>query len=763
MQGVSRLLRGRSARHALACLFLAGFALALLWPLCLGRALYWGDISLYFEPMSRFEQGVLRQGRLPLWNPYVLCGQPFLGNPQMAVFYPSTLLYPFLPTWVFLSISSALHLFLCGAFTYGYLEQRTRHSLPAMAGALVYMGSACLLGRLQFPPMVVTAAYFPLLLWCVDICIERPRLGAALRLAGVVALTVLAAHAQVAYLILATGICYASARLWRTRDPASEASAMDRHRAFLWLTGALGLGLLLTSAQIMPALQLLKESPREQMTAGQANRFVMEPAHLLTLIAPRFFGHPASGDYWGAGTAWEPALFIGWVPLLLIGYAGLRCFRQRRVRFWLVVAMLGIWLALGRDGGLYWLLFNVVPGLSNFHDPARLLFLTTFAFALLTAIGCEASLKRIARPGRFGGAALLIGIAAPLWWYGQDWNPATAPDNLRLRPAALTGELASRLHGGRLYLPAHDRLWKRFVTDGYNDYGANDTRTVATFMNTILPNLSMEYGIESASGYEPVPIYAPSGVDGLARNALRRGEPNLSRLLGLLNVKTLALPLSATSVDPRFAPVLSVKEGAVVSLWHNRDALPRSWIVPMTLRVDSPMRVASALASPHFHPEAWAVVSGETEALPTDREWIPADAANRVSTSVTVRSSSEVNLMLDADAGGKPGLLIYSGTAYPGWRAWLDGRETKLHRANGAFLGVSLPPGKHRISMRYEPAAIRVGLFLSLVACGLMATGGMVCLSRTLWGKRGPRDAKATLAETTDSRIMERNVEHSPR
>src|SRR5581483_8659645 len=94
------------------------FAAALLWPLCLGRTLYWGDISLYFEPMLRFEQRVLQAGRMPLWNPYLFCGQPFIGNPQMSVFYPMTFLLPFLPVQLFLSLSSVVHLFLCGAFTY---------------------------------------------------------------------------------------------------------------------------------------------------------------------------------------------------------------------------------------------------------------------------------------------------------------------------------------------------------------------------------------------------------------------------------------------------------------------------------------------------------------------------------------------------------------------------------------------------------------------------------------------------------------------
>jgi len=53
------------------------------WPqLMEGRVLYWGDIGLYFAPMSEFLRVNLRVGRLPLWNPLILCGTPYVGNPQ---------------------------------------------------------------------------------------------------------------------------------------------------------------------------------------------------------------------------------------------------------------------------------------------------------------------------------------------------------------------------------------------------------------------------------------------------------------------------------------------------------------------------------------------------------------------------------------------------------------------------------------------------------------------------------------------------------
>ncbi len=707
------------------------FTVALLWPLCIGRCLYWGDILLYFEPMLRLGQGAIRQGRLPLWNPYSLGGQPYVGNPQMSVFYPTTPFLAWLPAWVFLSLSSGLHLFLCGAFAYLYLRRWTVRSLPALAGAFVFEGGACLMGRLQFPPMVQAAGYFPLVLWGVDACLDRPGRKAWLGLALSVGLIVLAAHAQIAYLSLAGAACYGLMRLARMARGGDRRERARLGRQIVWpVLSAVAVGLLLTGAQTLPALQLLLESPRERLTALQANRFVLDPPQLLTLIAPRFFGHPASGDYWGGGNAWEPALFVGWLPLLLIGYAVLRCAREALVRFWAILGLAALWLATGTAGGLFWLAFLLVPGLSNFHDPARFLFLTAFAFAVLTAVGLDALAMR-ARRYRAGALPLaLAAIVLPLWFYAWDWNPTTeagaiAPQVSRaLQKTKLLPELAGGV-GGRAYLPQHDLYSQQFIQQGYADFGDPNPRHLRAFLDTLLPNLNLRGGIEAASAYEPVPVAAPSALDGLARLALRRHEPNATRLMALMNARILLLPRTSGMVDPGLEPVLNV--GSVRG-WRNRDAGPRAWLTRRTRRIEGKMRIVAALADESFDPAQVAIVSAGNRPfsalearLEAQMEW-RANAVNlEAPAPVALSAQSDIEKTLRVDCGKSAAFLVVSMTAYPGWRADVDGRAETLRRADGGLLGVALEPGAHRVVLRYAPDAHRVGLFLSLAACGLLS------------------------------------------
>ena len=46
------------------------------------------DVFLYYLPIYETLYGTLLEGRLPLWNPYQLCGIPRLASLQAGFFYP---------------------------------------------------------------------------------------------------------------------------------------------------------------------------------------------------------------------------------------------------------------------------------------------------------------------------------------------------------------------------------------------------------------------------------------------------------------------------------------------------------------------------------------------------------------------------------------------------------------------------------------------------------------------------------------------------
>jgi hypothetical protein len=47
--------------------------------------------------------------------------------------------------------------------------------------------------------------------------------------------------------------------------------------------------------------------------------------------------------------------------------------------------------------------------------------------------------------------------------------------------------------------------------------------------------------------------------------------------------------------------------------------------------------------------------------------------------------------------------VVLADTWFPGWSASVDGAPAAIYRVNQLARGVAVPPGRHRLEMRYEP------------------------------------------------------------
>jgi uncharacterized membrane protein YfhO len=65
--------------------------------------------------------------------------------------------------------------------------------------------------------------------------------------------------------------------------------------------------------------------------------------------------------------------------------------------------------------------------------------------------------------------------------------------------------------------------------------------------------------------------------------------------------------------------------------------------------------------------------------------------------------------------------LVLSDSWYPGWRAFVDGVEAPLERANLLFRAVRLDSGEHVVEFRYEPGWLRFGWVVSAISLALAA------------------------------------------
>jgi hypothetical protein len=294
-------------------------------------------------------------------------------------------------------------------------------------------------------------------------------------------------------------------------------------------------------------------------------------------------------------------------------------------------------------------------------------------------------------------------LAADLWHYGHGV--------LRTVPAATYGvppPLAASL------LPARDRVWVQPALAGER-LPLWDARTAFTrvYLSRLEPYSGLLWQIPYAfhTDYDLM-------LTGWARKAARildeeRAQPQAAyRYLGVWNVGTLLLRRTAADQPP----AASGAGAAVLRKVANSYVLPRFRFVPrVTFHSTHPEALAAARAG------GWNVVRHEQSVGPARTVVYPQQA---VSLEVEDQGG-RIRLHYRAGQGA---FLVAATTFDPGWRAEVDGSPVAVHPTAACQLGVELPPGEHRLDLRYRDPWLPAGAALSLAA---LAAGTAALLRRT--------------------------------
>ncbi|MBI4496502.1 MAG: YfhO family protein [Chloroflexi bacterium] len=399
---------------ALALGLLVALAVLFFWRITLlGEVVYWGTPLLQFSPWRQLAVTLYREGQLPLWNPYVDFGAPLAANFQTAAFSPLNLFYLVLPVEQAMGATIVLHVVLAGALMYGCAVALGLTSWGALLAALAYMFSGYVIARAGFLSIVATVPWLPAVVAGTELVLRAQAKGSArtlpaLGLTLATGLLLVAGHIQLAFYTLLVAASYGLVRALQLlraegtggiaevgqRSPQSAARGLQLVRLLLPVAGATVLGVGLAGVQLLPGAELAAHSARQAGPGYDvALRYSLWPAQLVQLLAPDFYGNPASGDYRGPGNYWEGMAHFGVAPLLLALLAVCHGRHPAR-RYLLVLALVGLVFALGRFSPVYPWVFTHVPGFGLFQAPARFLLWWTFAGALLAGIGLDTLLAR---------------------------------------------------------------------------------------------------------------------------------------------------------------------------------------------------------------------------------------------------------------------------------------------------------------------------------------------------------------------------------
>jgi membrane protein YfhO len=700
------------------------------------------DLAFANIPWRAAVREALVNGRLPLWNRFVLAGNPLLATAQASVFHPATWLGIFLPlaqSWTF---SCAFTIFLALLCAHLFFRDFCSSEPAALVGAVGWGFSTYVLfwdGWAVGPSI----ASFPLLLLGLRRLTRAPGGGGVGITTAALALSFHGGHPETFLHCVAAGAVYF---LWEI-FPREE-----RRRARRAVGGALAAGLLafgLAAPVLVPLLEALPHSaeyaarraalaegrPRQSVPAGEAARR-LRPAILP--FAHGIYGRSPVQERRQDGSGMP----LGYAGAVLFPLAAVGAFGRRPRERWIFLGLFLAGLAYGASTPILLDVTSRLPGFSLALN-YRLVFLAPLGLAGLAALGADRLVERrsAARELAIAAAAAVALLSVSFLLSRGIFRERALPTDfvaasfaaeglpvLLLGLAALLGKTRERnvVTAAAVLLVSQRYLEMRGV------YPTLPSRSLVPALPTLaaLPEGGDPYRVVAVGGdFRPngAALFGREDVRGYESLVLRRFEETYP----LWCRRQFA---SHNRVDDLGAPFLSflnaryaiseadaaapggwalVTRGADLALFENRRALPRAF-VPRRIRAEP--QVTKQIEE-----------MGETKDF-GDVAWVDrADPAGEENGSA-VLTVHEIgpDLVIDADVG-KRVLIVTSVPDWPGWRAGVAGKELALTTVNHAFVGFWLPPGRHEVRLRYLPQSFCAGAAL---AGAVLVAGLLLVLTR---------------------------------
>lgn len=730
-----------------------------------------GDLVSFLYPTYRFAAAQLQQWTLPLWNPHLYGGAPFISDIQAGFLYPPNLLlfflWPAFPYKVMQWLAIG-HLYWAGLGMYTLLRTwQWRAGQPlsrpaALFGALAFQFSDPLLTHLGNLNLIAVLSWLPWCLAAYDQALTRRSLRWVGAAAGLFAVASYAGHAQssfyLAFAIALYTLFHALAQ-WIGNDDESQAqpavSWFDLLRRYgLPFCLFIFLSALLTAPLVLPALELTRFTERNSFTYQDTVAFSLAPTQAIGVLTPSFFGRgPAL--HWSLWARVETP-YAGVATLLLAIGALLLADQATRRRLvpWIGVALVGFVTALGIYALVHGWLTALIPLFGQFRAPARALILWTFGVAALGGAGLDLLTATLRTSGLAvrglalyqqmlqRGALVLLGIVLPVAYGALLLTQESETAFLRASVAALALTLVAFFWLGTwAILGAYWGGWLRTrgfaialgallffdlsATGAYTDISPSDPTggfqhpALVAFLRNDPDLMRIDTLTDINDLWQPdtAALVGLQDVGGIANPLMLEGWRTLWANLGgrqsarydMLNVKYVIVKDGTPLPEGKFE--LAFDDPGPLAVYRNRTALPRAWVVHEVQMVDTQAQAQNAVAAADFHPRQRAILVAD-QPLPV---LAPATAAEPV--QITHYGSNQISLTVHSSA---PGLLVLSELWYPGWQATVNGSTSAIYQANGALRAVIIPPGQSTVLLRFTPISWRLGLAAFGVGCCLL-------------------------------------------
>lgn len=674
------------------------------------------DLITQIYPWKKLTIDTWKSGKVPLWNPYSFSGTAQAGNYQSAVFSPFNILFfilPFIDAW---SIFILLQPLLAGVFMYMFVRSLEKSKEASLLASIAFMFCGFMVVWMAYGTLSYAALFLPLIFWGI-----QKKHGLAISIG--IALSLLSGHFQVSVYVIGAAAAFI---IW------------NKQLRTLWFVL---FGLLIAAPQILLGLRSFALSTRG---AAVLKGEIIPWEYLMTFIAPDFFGNPVTrNDWFGHYAEW--AGFIGVIPLMLAFFA----VTKKIVRdgwFFVLLAVLTLLLALPTP--VNDLLYLVkIPVLSG-SAASRIILLTSFSLAVLSSYGLDALTGDKKHVSLF--SVLSVCIAGAIWAFLVFGKPLPA-DKLSIATHNFVLPSVLILLGTMLIILASIRkkTLQTFVIIAFLGLSAFDLLRFAikwmpfdprqyiypevkslTFLQSRIGNdrvfgnigsgeIGTQFGIPLIEGYDAVyqarygefisaATNGSLGSPGRSVVLLDKNGQYAEDMLKLLGVRYILYRKSDakniwTYPFWKYPSYREVYSDTAYEVWENPEAFPRAFLAS-SYTVKSPdTDIIGALFAKDFDRHNRLV-------LEDDPLFVPQEGSG--SAEIISYAPEAVTIKTDASS---PKLLFLSDVFDSGWKAFVDGKESRIYRADYDFRAVGISAGKHTVEFRFAPDEFRWGIMLSII------------------------------------------------
>lgn len=713
----------------------------------------WDVLDIHY-PALVFQSRMIQRGFLPLWDPHLFCGFPYIGHVQAAVYYPVHFLMSILgeisPTQVQYLI--IFHVLVAALGVFVLLRIIGASNQASMAGAFAFVFSGQLLGHTTHLGILEGISLLPATLSCVILGLQNNK-KIWFILAGILLGCIAhAGHFQTAMYSAFTLYVYILFEPGRLMLSYSNWFKWFKIRFIAGLiVGLFAVGI--ASIVMLPTIESALDSVRNSLSYSLSTSESFEIRSLITALIPDFFGGIHS-PYQGPWDRTNQQVYTG-----IIGCAGLLgsilFFKIRRIRFCWIFCLFGFLFALGNATPVHRWVLRGIPGFNLVRTPAAFLPIVWLHVAILIGLSLDQiMLFRHHRRIRVIVASISLSIILGIFIIAGNTGLTNEIFEARFASPLLTALVGLFVLNAVLYLRSAKSEWNTLLyiclilimfLDVSVTYRGSDLifgrgHPYEDFKeNAVRGFINAQYALESqfrVHEWTPRSViltnegsiqnwYTTLGrISGIHLNRLgiliRQSEFD-RQILNLLRVRFVLMP------QQKMAPRVVSTAGADHSVtWNPRtELLPHSDIIfentaalPVAFRVED-WKVAQSLE------EARQLVAqvdlARTAVLETDPGFQPV-WSDPGSIDQTVYTEHALSFRSSCQ---NPSVVVVTDTIHSGWMAYIDDIPTRILRADLALRAILIPAGDHHIRMVFNPLSFRLGGFVLMFS---IMIGIIVCL-----------------------------------